>query len=72
MSGGKLETTIRAIVDRLQCIDESQRELLFIFLKTFVRDFVMAWAVRGGVSFLSHAAKLSQLKGCPTVCAGVC
>lgn len=63
MPSGKLEATIRSIVDRLKCIDESQRELLFIFLKTFVRDFVMAWAVRGGVSFLSHAAKLTQLRG---------
>lgn len=37
--------------------------LLQIFVRTFGRDFVLAWAVRGGVGLLPHLLKLLRNKG---------
>lgn len=59
----KLDENIKSILDQLGLIDGTQRELLLVFLKTFVRDFILAWTVRGGVSFLPYLLKSIRLKG---------
>lgn len=54
---------IQKTLARITFISQNQRELLAIFIKTFLRDFILAWAVRGGVSFLPYFFKLVRLKG---------
>ncbi len=59
----KLEVAIRKIVERITIISAEEKDILFIFLRTFVRDFILAWTVRGGVGFLSQLGKLLSAKG---------
>lgn len=56
------ESKLDSSIDQLKFLDKDQRRLLFLFTKTFIRDFLLAWMVRGGVGFLPHLLKLFRAR----------
>jgi hypothetical protein len=60
---------LRIMIDQIKWLEEEDIKTLIIeFVRTFSRDFVLAWAVRGGVGFLPHLLKLLNLKRCQIIC----
>lgn len=56
-----MEAWIREIIYKIKCLSDEQRQLVLIFVRTVIRDFILAWAIRGGVGFLPHLLKLFRL-----------
>ena len=60
---------LQVVIDQIKWLEEEDIKTLIIeFVRTFSRDFVLAWAVRGGVGFLPHLLKLLNLKRCKIIC----